>query len=350
WVSLNRIYWVNIIGIGGSVWQEFPLWINPPSFNEILSKRLNYSKLILKDQKADIELSNGAILKDTDLSLFFTIAQKSLLNEDNGKLLGYLSDRNLRKGITLVRNFFTSGHIQADRALNNYINGQADFTFPYHEVFKGSILGTWRYFKDERAEAINIYDSNLGSNSLQLLRLYVLKFLHTKATIGSSEVSTNEITKAISNMGASKDIIENVLHVLEKNSLIHSNNDGITGNQLYNLTLSGGYYISFFAKRIVYVEEVMYDTNIYDLEKWEKLKSITLELENNYYNKVQRLELRLERMEIFMNYLISLEKSVLNTTKLLELSCIEGFKEAILKHFEKIISNAKWWAQQNANS
>ncbi len=326
------------------------LWINPPSFNEILSKRLNYSKLILKDKKADIELSNGAILKDADLSLFFTIAQKSLLNEENGKLLGYLSDRNLRKGITLVRNFFASGHIQADRALNNYINGQADFTFPYHEVFKGSILGTWRYFKDERAEAINIYESNLGNNSLQLLRLYILKFLHNKSIAGTAEVSVDEIVEIISNLGASKDIIINVLNILEQNSLVHSNSDGTSNKQIFNLTLSGGYYIMFFVKKIVYVEGVMYDTNIYDSESWEKIRTLTLEIENNYYPKIQKLEIRLERMKIFMEYLCTLEESILNNTKLLELSCIRSFEVAIIKQFEKIISSAKWWAEQNAKS
>jgi energy-coupling factor transporter ATP-binding protein EcfA2 len=313
------------------------LWINPPSFSEVLSRRLNYSKLILKNEKADIEMSNGAILKVDDLSLFFSIVQKSLLSEENGQLLGYLSDRNPRKGISLVRNFLSSGHIQADKAFNNYINGEASFIFPYHEVFKGSILGAWKYFKEERADAINLYDSKIGNNKLQLLRLHVLKFMHMKSSFGESEVHLTEIIDVISQIGVSKDLIVSILNYLEKNSLIHSNNQDLSLNPSFNLTLSGGYYITILAKKIVYVESVLYDTNIYDIEVWERLKVLTLEIENNHYTMVQRLELRRERAKIFMIYLESIEKNSLSTTKLLELSIIDNFKNYLLKEFTSVI-------------
>lgn len=317
------------------------LWINPPSFTEVLSRRLNYSKLILKNEKANIEMANGAILKVDDLSLFFSIVQKSLLSEENGQLLGYLSDRNPRKGISLVRNFLSSGHIQADKAFNNYINGEASFVFPYHEVFKGSILGAWKYFKEERADAINLYDSKIGNNKLQLLRLHVLRFMHIKSSYGESEVHLTEIIDIISQIGVSKDVIFSVLNYLEKNLLIHSNNQDLSSNPSFSLTLSGGYYITILAKKIVYIESVLYDTNIYDTEVWEKLKVLTLEIENNHYTMVQRLELRRERAEIFMIYLESIEKTSLSTTKLLELSSIDNFKNYLLEEFNNVVFKVK---------
>lgn len=316
------------------------LWINPPSFNEVLSRRLNYSKLILKGKSADIELSNGAVLKVDDLSIFFSIVQESLLNEENGQLLGYLSDRNPRKGINLVRNFLTSGHIQADKAINNYINGEANFIFPYHEVFKGSILGSWKYFKENRAEGVNLFDSKLGSNSLQLLRLYILKFLHMKSSYGVSEVPLSDIIEVISKLSVSEDLINNTLEHLKKNSLIHSNDDDINTNSIYNITLSGGYYVTIMAKKIVYLETIMYDTNIFDLEYWEKLKASTIEIENSY-SMIPRLELRKERMIYFMEYLEAIEKTVLHNTKLLELSCIREYKVSVLKEFQNVITKVK---------
>tara|TARA_R100001369_G_scaffold92869_1_gene140702 strand:+ start:14320 stop:16740 length:2421 start_codon:yes stop_codon:yes gene_type:complete len=316
------------------------LWINPPSFNEVLSRRLNYSKLILKGQSVDITLLNNAVLKVDDLSVFFSIVQESLLNEENGQLLGYLSDRNPRKGINLVRNFLSSGHIQADRAINNYINGEANFIFPYHEVFKGSILGSWKYFKEKRADAINLFDSRLGSNSLQFIRLYILKFLHNKSTYGSSEIPLEDIVQTISKIGASESVINSVLEFLKQNSLIHSNDDDLNENSLYNITLSGGYYVAMMAKKIVYLETIMYDTNIFDMGYWEKLKILTYEIENSHA-MIPRLELRQERMSLFMNYLYEMEKSALNSTKLLELSCIKGYKESVLKDFTNVIHKVK---------
>ncbi|WP_333968585.1 hypothetical protein, partial [Aquimarina algiphila] len=57
WVSLNRIYWVNIIGIGGSVWQEFP--ISKASKEEcrafkIMTSPLHKNTLILRWLSLDI--------------------------------------------------------------------------------------------------------------------------------------------------------------------------------------------------------------------------------------------------------------------------------------------------------
>nr|WP_293295191.1 hypothetical protein [Allomuricauda sp.] len=308
------------------------LWINPPSFNEILSRRLNYSKLILKGKNVDIELPNDIILKVDDLSIFFSIVQESLLNEENGKLLGYLSDRNPRKGINFVRNFLASGHIQADKAIKNYINGETNWVFPYHEVFKGSILGSWKYFKEKRADALNLFDSKLGSNNLQLIRLYILKFLHVKSSYGNSEVPLTDIVETISMLGVSEDMILRVLDLLKKNSLVHSNDEDLNINCLYNLTLSGGYYVTILPTKIVYLETIMYDTNIFDKESWEELKILTLEIENNY-DMVQRLEIREERMEVFMDYLEKMETTVLNSTKLLELACIIDYKKSVLKNF-----------------
>src|SRR5690606_3824309 len=108
-------------------------------------------------------LPNGAILKVNDLGAFFTIVQKSLLNEQNGQFLEYLSDRNPRKGIYYVQNFLSSAHIQADKAIKNYIDGEANFEFPYHEVFKGCMLSQWKYYKEKHSDAINLFDSGLHS-------------------------------------------------------------------------------------------------------------------------------------------------------------------------------------------
>ena len=78
-------------------------WINPPSFKDVLSKRLSYASRTLKNESATIELFSGSKLNITDLGLFFKIVQKSVLSENNSKLLEYLSDRNTRKGISLIQ-------------------------------------------------------------------------------------------------------------------------------------------------------------------------------------------------------------------------------------------------------
>jgi hypothetical protein len=327
-------------------------WINPPLFREILSKRLNYAKHMLKDKEANIELTNGAILKVDDLSLFFSIIQKSILNENNGKLIEYLSDRNPRKGITLIQNFLTSGHIQADKAISNYINGEANFIFPFHEVFKGSILGQWKYYKENRAEAYNVFDSNLGSNRLQLLRMYILKLLYNRAKIGLQDVNLKEIIELISKIGVSEDIIINVLNSLKENNLIHSN-DIHTKTPDYHITLCGGYYITNLSSLVVYSETVLFDTNIFDTNIFDTLCNLTLEIENQR-DQIERMKLRQTRMDIFMTYLIDIEDSVLNGKGLDDLKYVNIIKDIILKEYnltiEKIQKRAFFNSKNDKNN
>ncbi|PZW37631.1 AAA domain-containing protein [Mesonia algae] len=315
-------------------------WINPPSFREVLSKRLIYAQHLLKGKSADVEINNGITIKVDDLSLFFSIVQKSVLNENNGKFLEYLSDRNPRKGLHLIQNFLTSGHIQADKAIRNYIEGEANFTFPYHELFKGSVLGQWKYYKETRAEAINIFESNLGSSSLQLVRLYILQFLHSRSKIGLSEVLLTDIRDVISQIGISIDSIKSIIKTLVNHSLIHSNEEHLEDPSYY-ITLSGGYYIAFLSNLMVYTESVMLDTNIYDNDKFEELTDLTNQIE---YERdiLERMKIRKNRMIVFLEYLIIIENNILNNPELEKLKSITQIKEKITKEFDKAISRIEY--------
>jgi hypothetical protein len=310
-------------------------WINPPSFKEILSKRLTYAKQLLKDQSAEVTLHNGANLYIEDLGLFFGIVQKSVLNENNSKLLEYLSDRNPRKGISLIQNFLTSGHIQADKAISNYIQGNAEFTFPYHEVFKGSILGQWKYYKEDRAEAFNIFDSNLGSLRLQLLRLYILKFFHNRAKIGLPEIRKEDIIKTISFFGASKDIGEQLILSLKQHSLIHSNDEHLDEPN-YSITLAGGYYITNLSKLFVYIETVLFDTNIFNVEVFQKISDITIDIED-CRDILDRMKLRKDRMELFFEYLMSIESDLMKIQEIKDLEFINSIEAVVMQELTRTI-------------
>lgn len=322
-------------------------WINPPSFKEVLSKRLIYAQHLLKGKSAEIEINNGIKLKIDDLSLFFSIVQKSVLNENNGKFLEYLSDRNPRKGLHLIQNFLTSGHIQADKAIRNYIEGEANFTFPYHELFKGSVLGQWKYYKETRAEAVNIFESNLGSSSLQLARLYILQFLHSRSKIGLSDVLLSDIRDVISQIGISIDLIKDIIKTLINHSLVHSNEEHLEDPSYY-ITLSGGYYMAFLSSLMVYTESVMLDTNIYDNDKFEELTDLTNQIE---YERdiLERMKIRKNRMLVFLDYLNIIENNVLTNPELEKLKSITQIKEKIIKEFDKAISRIEYRNKKAAN-
>lgn len=315
-------------------------WINPPSFKDVLSKRLSYAARKLKDQTAIVELQSGATLNISDLGLFFKIVQRSVLNEINSKLLEYLSDRNTRKGITLIQNFLISGHIQADKAIRDYVDGESSFSFPFHEVFKGSVLGPWKYYKEERSEALNIFDSKLGSQKQQLIILYLLKYLQLNARVDKAEVRLDQIIEFVSNFGASEDVCRTILDKLFAFNLIHTNEKHLD-NPKYFITLCGGYYISNLSKLFVYVETVLFDTNIFDTEIFNEICEITYLIEDSK-SWLDKMYLRKNRIELFFRYLRNMEIELSSEIELNEFLMIDDITEIVLQEINTAIHKMEY--------
>jgi len=318
-------------------------WIDPPPFREVLSKRLKFASGVLANKKATIPY-NGMQLTIENLGIFFDIAHSTLLKESSARLIECLADGNIRKGVSLVSNFLTSAHIQADRALYNYLNKAVVRGLPFHEVFKGSILGPWKYYKEERAEAINILDAGFNSRTLQLLRAYILKFLFYRAKDkNSNEVPVTKIHETFSVLGASENHIIKVIGDLYQNGLINSaTSKQIDIGSTISINLSGAYYFSFLLRTFEYLETVMFDTQILIEEFWERLLPLNeeTEFESNIY---QRIVKRRDRILIFLSYLKRLEQDGIKQTNLALYSITNEIDLSLNRSLNIIVSNAKRW-------
>ncbi|MBS1686866.1 MAG: hypothetical protein JSS76_19165 [Bacteroidetes bacterium] len=318
------------------------LWLDPPPFKEVLSKRLSYAKQILKNKKATINTGNNLKFTVQDLSVFFDIVQTSLLNETSGKFIESLSDGNIRRGINLVGNFLTSGHIRADIAIKTYLTDGQYFTFPYHEVFKGSVLGQWKYYKEERAELINLFDSKLNSERLVLVRLYILKYLLLRAKDANTiETPIKIIVSTFTKIGMSESQILKLLYIFQRNNLIRTTTAEIVhNNSIVLITSSGGYYASILFKRFEYIENIMYDTAIFNDNAWEDLSALSnlIETEHRVYDRVK---LRSERMKRFIQYLEILESATFeNMESIKYLRLVPSISKAVNLQLKNIESRA----------
>jgi len=287
-------------------------WLDPPPFRAVLSRRLAFSKQILKNKEVELYSQEGKIVEVKDLSIFFDIVQRSLLQGQAGDFIEALSDANTRKGLTLVLNFLTSGHINTERSIITYLAKEPYYSLPFHEIFKGAILSHWRYYKEDRSDCLNIFDSRRGAGHVRLLRFFILSYLfiqaHSQTTV---EVSVKDCIELFTRIGANESQICNVIADLCKASLVRSASiDSITRESTIFLTKSGGYCFKILSAKFEYIEACMYDTAIDNEKDWEEISNLTITIEQER-NGLLRMQYRQQRVKSFLNYLCALEKESL---------------------------------------
>lgn len=319
------------------------LWLDPPPIASVIKKRLTYSKKILEGKSVEIIARNNFKIKVPNLSVFFDIVQSSISNDTAGEFISSISDTNIRKGLGLIVNFLKSGHVQADRALKNYISGNYDWRFLFDEVFKGCVLSQWKHFKESRSECTNLFDSDIHSKRLRLLRIHLLGILFSRARSERTiETPMDYIFSIFVPLGASQDHIINTMSFFYRNGLVRSTSaTDITNDSILNITKNGGYYINDLCNKMVYLESCMYDTAIENQEVWGKISSISRDIESNSTRKADRLELRRDRLEIFTDYLKETEADLIeiDESKLLK-PVIPLIAESVLREAEEILRRA----------
>jgi hypothetical protein len=317
------------------------LWLDPPPFSEVVSTRLTYSKRILAGKAAKIPIANGMHLVVPDLSMFFDVVQQSILAGPAGAFIDYVADQNIRRGLNLVTNFLTSGHIQADRALQWYIAGQ-NYRFPFHEVFKGTMLGQWRQFREDRSEAVNLFDARLGARRVRLLRLHLLSYLLRRAqSEATQEVPLDECIQLFSRYGANSEMIIRCLSVLHKRGLVRNvSGEDFGDHSTIVATRSGGYYVKILSRRFPYVEACLHDTAIDDKDAWQTISELTESIEAEQ-SVAKRMEMRYQRLLRFLEYLCELEHEAIGLLGEKELACLPDIRTSAMSEASEAVDKSR---------
>ncbi|MFC1694233.1 hypothetical protein ACFL1R_12085 [Candidatus Latescibacterota bacterium] len=284
------------------------IYIDPPLIKPVLSKRFEYAKRVLDNKKAEIISESGKRFIVPDLGVFFKIVSSSLLSEDSGYLLEVLSEGNVRRGINLIREFLTSGHVNADYALSTYLT-KGIYKFPIHEIFKGAIFGQKKYYREEGSLLLNIFDSKLDAPFTQLLRLRILFLFVNKASIATFEgISVQDIISELYQVGISERQVFKTLQDLFNFHAIRS----VDGMPLAHeskiiSTRLGGYLIHSLAYKLMYLEPCLIESHIYDDDFWGDLYEYTRKIE--IVSHYERIDIRLKRIKLYIEYLKIIDQS-----------------------------------------
>jgi GTPase SAR1 family protein len=284
------------------------IYVDPPSVLPVLSRRLQYARKLLQNQRADLVLSNNMHLRVDDLGVFFDVVAHSALSEDAGFMLDVLSGGDIRRGLMLCREFISSGHTTADWALHNYVSDRS-YRFAVHEIFKGATLGNRRFYREEESLLPNLYSAKLGTSSLQLLKLRLVHFLVSQAQVASFEgYRAEQIIDDLHQVGVVEAEVETTLvRVLERRVLRTADGGAYNRNCRLLPTRLAGYLLNDLASRFNYCEMCTLDATIYDDASWQRIVELTAAIQRER-DVLRAVPTRIERVREFMRYLTLLEE------------------------------------------
>ena len=279
------------------------MYIDPPSVVSVLARRFTYARRLLSGKKADLLLENGAHFKADDIGAFFEISAQSLLSVDGAELIETLSGGNVRRGLSLAREFLASGHITADLALQKYLTNQA-WRFPLHEVFKGAVLGGRKIYREEDSLLPNMFSAKLGLPALQLLRLTMTASLVNRSQASSFEGAiVEEMQATLHQVGVSQSEVDTTLGTLLQSAIIRTIDGApMTATSRIVPTRLAGYLVQELMGKFDYCEMCAMDAHIYDDDLWDIISQITrkIQLEGS---QISKLRLRVERAKAFLVHL-----------------------------------------------
>jgi hypothetical protein len=290
-------------------------YIDPPSVIPVLSHRFGYARKVLSGRSVKLTTERGIHIQVPDLSTFFDLTSRSLLDGDTGFMLECLAGGDIRRGLELVREFLASGHTNADRAIGAYLT-DGQYRFPRHEVFKGCVLGAYKYYGDATSLVPNLFDAKLGAIGLQLLRLQLVSMMVNRASEGNVEgIPVTEVAAALGRVGVTeRDLLATVSDLQHRRILQTA--DGLTVSTQSSIfpTRLAAYMVKQLCREFAYVEFASIDASIYEVDVQVAMRESTVDIESTR-GPAERLALRVKRLDHFLEYLRRCEERWIVETK-----------------------------------
>ena len=286
--------------------------IMPPDLRRVLLFRLDYVLTKLKlpleqlQQLLHTRLDYESRLED--LRDFLEVIRETIFKSPRrsaSRFMSRTSGGDVRRGLELFSRFLISGNTKIGEILQTYRQSGA-YTIAEHQFVKSIILGNSRYYSEEFSYLINIFDFNPDFSKSHFLKLKILNYAEERVTdsspVGRGFVSINRLVEEASNLLISPATIEDCLLKLAEYGLILLNTksrEDLKGASHFKITECGNYYLRVLPNRFSYIDLVLADTPIADIDLVKKLRHML---------SSRTLDVRFERVKLFVDYLEAMKK------------------------------------------
>lgn len=311
--------------------------LSAPIVPDVLVKRLKY--IIEKlDTTTDYETEFGikSLLDLNIIKNFLQICTYQLQKNDSylSKFIRFATHGDVRQALEFFKGFISSGYTNVDEiSQHNY------WTFQTHQVIK-PMMAPDRFFYEESLSKIpNLYQLRNDNNSSHFTGLRILDLLDNKYGGKNSTgfVDAKFFVQEFEEKYSLKQDCENYLNIFLNKGLIESSNrleEYSSKVDQIKITAFGKYLYEFLCFDFSYLDLVSLDSGNYKEELCNYLvESAAQELKfKNAGKMMDRIELRLERAQRFVDYLYEQEQE---EARELNLSPEE------VKYGQKLIDNLK---------
>jgi hypothetical protein len=331
--------------------------IASPPFKELISLRLKYCSemLQLPPEQVLFRLGTRIEFDRVEISKFLDIIKYSIFsrNKNIARFIEALAFGNMREALDMFATFLYSGTTNVDKMLKIY-DRDGQYFVAFHEFSKSVILGDRRFYRDSESKVLNLFDCGTERNSSHFTSIRLLCLLlghvHESSPEGRGYVNIEQVFSSFLDIFDNEhDLTRSIIHLLRKQliQLDTRSSDSIKDARYVRISSAGWYYYKYLVRAFAYLDLVFQDTPINDLSVVKKLKDLIIEVDDIAETQefmTERMELRYERVETFLNYLIKEEEREYD---IFSLSTISGvFNQKFMPDIQSQYMTERAWIEK----
>lgn len=329
--------------------------IASPRFRRLIGRRIEYALTALQQlDDGPFSRSSGTATRRKDIADFLRIVEYSIFsrNKNIARFVDAICFGNMRQALKMFGTFLTSGATDVDKMLRIHRRDGAYYV-AFHEWVKSVILGDRQYYKESESPIMNLFDCGNDKNSSHFTGLRILSLLLSQraqySTEGQGYADIARTCTAFEDTFDNRDDFVRTLNRLVSRQLVEVNTrstESIRDASHARITSAGWYYCAFLGKSFCYLDLMLQDTPLNDKILADGLKRSVEEVGNlleKEEEKLERLRVRFDRVERFLDYLEAEEEREAKTFALDSLRSlfsqrfVPGMREQYLRERESIL-------------
>lgn len=266
--------------------------VSPTRVDEVITKRLDFARKYLAEATEAGTFPQNLSLSGKDLLAYLDVLQQAFLSDDDLKsLIDNMSGGNLRLALTFLSSFVGSAYVSTSRILEVAQQSRV-YNVPLHEFIRAIIFADFDYFDPRASQVCNLFDITISDGRehflLSILLAHVQRVGETAG--GDGFVTADELFSLGQGLGFRQEQVGAQLsRAVDKRLLEAPQGRGAGGP--FRITTIGSYMYKSMIQQFVYVDAMIVDTPVVDVQTAVKIKD------------VQAIADRLDRAEVFCDYL-----------------------------------------------